>query len=96
MSRSITVTGFQSASGFVNLLTPTSAVVMGGLTLAKVRYDRYLRFLAPFLVAVFLVAVLAMVIGANVSPHEVPAMKHCHEDRRRTRGQRAAAPWASR
>ena len=49
VDRSIAVTGYQSASGFVNYLTPTSAVVMGGLTLAKVRYDRYLRFLLPFL-----------------------------------------------
>ncbi len=64
--RAMTVTGFQSASGFVNLLTPTSAVVMGGLTLAKVRYDRYLRFLAPFLVVVFVVLVAAMAIGASL------------------------------
>ena len=66
VSRAVTVTGFQTASGFVNLLTPTSAVVMGGLTLAKVRYDRYLRFLAPFLIVVFVVVVVAMVIAANV------------------------------
>ena len=37
VARSIAVTAFQSASGFVNYMTPTSAVVMGGLTLAKVR-----------------------------------------------------------
>jgi uncharacterized ion transporter superfamily protein YfcC len=51
----------------VNYLTPTAAVVMGGLTLSKVRYDRYLRFLLPFLVVAFLVVVIFMVIGANVS-----------------------------
>jgi uncharacterized ion transporter superfamily protein YfcC len=64
--RSVSVTGYQSASGFVNYLTPTSAVVMGGLTLAKVRYDRYLRFLVPFLLVVFVVVSIAMVVGANV------------------------------
>ena len=47
VTRALTVTAYQSASGFVNLLTPTSAVVMGGLTLAKVGYDRYLRFIVP-------------------------------------------------
>jgi len=67
VDRSVTVTGFQSASGFVNFLTPTSAVVMGGLTLAKVRYDRYLRFLLPYLIVVFVLVVLAMVISANVN-----------------------------
>ena len=47
VSRAMVVTAFQSASGIVNLITPTSAVVMGGLALAKVRYDQYLRFVLP-------------------------------------------------
>ena len=47
VDRSITVTAYQSASGLVNLVTPTSAVVMGGLALSKVGYDRYLRFVCP-------------------------------------------------
>jgi hypothetical protein len=34
-SREIVVTAFQSASGFVNLFTPTSAVIMGGLALPR-------------------------------------------------------------
>ena len=37
--------------GLVNLVTPTSAVIMGGLALSKVGYDRYLKFVWPFLVA---------------------------------------------
>ncbi|MFF7442701.1 YfcC family protein [Streptomyces sp. NPDC008122] len=58
VSRALVVTAYQSASGWVNLITPTSAVVMGGLALAKVRYDRYLRFMAP-LMALLLAAVAA-------------------------------------
>ena len=49
VSRALVVTAFQSASGFVNLVTPTSAVIMGGLALSKVGYDRYLKFVWPFL-----------------------------------------------
>lgn len=65
--RSIAVTAFQSASGLVNLITPTSAVIMGGLALSKIGYDRYLRFVLPFF-AVALVLSLAFVgIGAAVS-----------------------------
>ena len=64
VERAIVVTAFQSASGIVNLITPTSAVVMGGLALAKVRYDQYLRFVLP-LVAFLLVLSMAFVaIGA--------------------------------
>jgi len=63
VERSIVVTAFQSASGVVNLITPTSAVVMGGLALAKVRYDQYLRFVLP-LVGI-LAALSAVLITAG-------------------------------
>ena len=60
------VTAFQSASGIVNLITPTSAVVMGGLALAKVRYDQYLRFVLP-LVGILVVLCAAFVTAAPCS-----------------------------
>jgi uncharacterized ion transporter superfamily protein YfcC len=51
------VTAYQSASGLVNLITtPTSAVIMGGLALSKVGYNRYLKFAWPYLLTVFVVA----------------------------------------
>ena len=63
---SLSVTAYQSASGFVNYITPTSAVVMGGLTLAKVGYDRYLRFIAPFLVIAFIIVTIFIGIGVAI------------------------------
>jgi uncharacterized ion transporter superfamily protein YfcC len=63
VSRSSVVTAFQSASGLVNLITPTSAVIMGGLTLSKVGYDRYLKFVWPFVLGAFVVCSL-FVIGS--------------------------------
>jgi uncharacterized ion transporter superfamily protein YfcC len=44
VERSLIVTAFQSATGVINLVTPTSAVVMGGLAVARVPYERWLRF----------------------------------------------------
>ena len=64
VSRAIVVTAYQSASGFVNLVTPTSAVIMGGLALSKVGYDRYLKFVWPFLAAVFIVCCAFVGIAA--------------------------------
>ena len=58
VSRAVTVTAYQSASGLVNLITPTSAVIMGGLALSKVGYDRYLKFVWKFAAAAFVVACL--------------------------------------
>jgi uncharacterized ion transporter superfamily protein YfcC len=64
VSRALVVTAFQSASGLVNLFTPTSAVIMGGLALSKVGYDKYLRFVWPFLVVVFVVVCAFLGISA--------------------------------
>ena len=63
VSRAMVVTAYQSASGWVNLITPTSAIVMGGLTLAKVGYDKYIRWVAPLMVILFVLVCAFMVIG---------------------------------
>jgi uncharacterized ion transporter superfamily protein YfcC len=60
------VTAYQSASGLVNLVTPTSAVVMGGLAIARVGYNTWLRFTWPILALLFLLTVIMLSIGALV------------------------------
>jgi uncharacterized ion transporter superfamily protein YfcC len=64
VKRELVVTAFATASGVVNLITPTSAVVMGGLAIGRVPYDRWLRFVWPLLLAltVILMAVLALAV----------------------------------
>src|SRR5690606_12932217 len=64
VSRHIVVTAYQSASGWMNLFTPTSAVVMGGLALARVPYNRYLRFLAPLLGILLVLTIGFVGVGA--------------------------------
>lgn len=66
VSRAMVITAFQSASGIVNLITPTSAVVMGGLALAKVRYDEYLRFIAPLLLILVVLCAGFIALGAAI------------------------------
>ena len=61
----LVVTAFQSASGLMNLFIPTSAVVMGGLAIARVPYDRYLRWVWPLLAALALVSIV--VLGATAA-----------------------------
>jgi uncharacterized ion transporter superfamily protein YfcC len=63
VNRALTVTAYQSASGWVNLVTPTSAVIMGGLALAKVGYDKYVRFIVPYMVILFVAVSVFLVIG---------------------------------
>jgi len=66
VSRAMVVTAYQSASGWMNLFTPTSAVVMGGLALSGVRFDRFLRFVAPLLGILLILTCLAMLLGVAV------------------------------
>jgi uncharacterized ion transporter superfamily protein YfcC len=53
------VTAYQSASGLVNLVTPTFAVVTGGLAIGRISFAVWWKFVA---VLVLLLAVLVMVV----------------------------------
>ena len=63
-SRSLVVTAYQSASGLLNLVTPTSAVVMGGLAIARVPYGTYLRWVWPLIAMLGVLTVAVLAIGA--------------------------------
>jgi uncharacterized ion transporter superfamily protein YfcC len=65
--RSLVVTAYQSASGLLNLVTPTSAVVMGGLAIARVPYGTYLRFVWPLLAALGVLTIIVLALGAQVA-----------------------------
>ncbi len=58
------VTAFQSASGLVNIITPTAAVVMGGLALGDVPYDRWVRFVWKLILIFFLLTVAFLAVSA--------------------------------
>lgn len=66
VDRSLVVTAFQSASGLLNLVNPTFAVVMGGLALGRVSYDKWLRFTWPLLVVLFVLYAVVLSIGVFV------------------------------
>jgi uncharacterized ion transporter superfamily protein YfcC len=63
----LVVTAYQSANGLVNLVTPTSAVVMGGLAIARVPYDRYLRWVWPLLAVLSVLCIVVLGVGAALS-----------------------------
>lgn len=63
VKRELVVTAFATASGMVNLITPTSAVVMGGLAIGRVPYERWLRFVWPLLVVLTLIVMAALALA---------------------------------
>ena len=66
VDRSLAVTAYQSASGSVNLVTPTSAVVVGALAIARVPYNRGLRFIAPLLLVLTILIMAALRLGTVI------------------------------
>ncbi len=56
--KDLVVTAYQAASGIVNFITPTSAVVMGGLVLSQVSYWKFLKYIIPK---------LGFVVGASLA-----------------------------
>jgi uncharacterized ion transporter superfamily protein YfcC len=62
--KDLVVTAYQSASGLMNLFIPTSAVVMGGLAIARVPYGRYLRWVWPLLATLAVLTVVVLGVGA--------------------------------
>lgn len=63
-SRHLVVTAYQSANGLVNLINPTFAVVMGGLAIGRVGYDRWLRFVGPLLLILTILISVVLSVGA--------------------------------
>jgi uncharacterized ion transporter superfamily protein YfcC len=59
VSRPLVVTAWSWGAGIARFITPTSAVVMAGIALAGVRYDRWIRFMLP-LMAILAVACIVM------------------------------------
>jgi uncharacterized ion transporter superfamily protein YfcC len=63
-SRDVAVTAYQSANGLVNLINPTFAVVMGGLAIGRVGYDRWLKFMWPLLLVLVVLITIVLSVGA--------------------------------
>jgi uncharacterized ion transporter superfamily protein YfcC len=59
----LVVTAYQAASGIVNLVTPTSAVVMGGLAIARVGYGVWWKFVTLLLVLLFVLTIIVLAGG---------------------------------
>lgn len=54
---------FSSAIGVVNLFTPTSGAIMGGLTLAKIEWTTWLKFALKLIVALSVVCAIILTVA---------------------------------
>lgn len=62
----IVVTAYQAGAGIVNLITPTSGVVMGAIAIGGFGLDTWLNFMKKLLVIIFVVSILLLLLGTYV------------------------------
>ena len=53
-SPEVIISIFSAGSGIINLVTPTSGVIMGTLAIAKVDYESWVKFVTKILIAIFI------------------------------------------
>jgi uncharacterized ion transporter superfamily protein YfcC len=62
----LVVSAFQFGSGLVALVTPTSAVVMGGLAIARVGYGTWWKFVWPLLIGLTILCGVVLAVAAAI------------------------------
>lgn len=60
ISRQATVLAFQFGDGFTNMITPTSGVLIGALGVAKVPYDKWLKWVWPMILTLVIIGFLLL------------------------------------
>lgn len=64
VGRPLVVTAWCWGAGLARFITPTSAVVMAGIALAGVRYDRWIRFMLPLMALLAVASIVMLAIAA--------------------------------
>ncbi|MBU2651784.1 MAG: AbgT family transporter [Bacteroidetes bacterium] len=60
ISRQATVMAFQFGDGFTNLITPTSGVLMGVLGVAKIPYEKWVKWITPLIIVLILLGFILL------------------------------------
>ena len=61
ISRQATVMAYQFGDGFTNMITPASAVLMGVLGVARIPYEKWFKWVLPFILILILAGFLLLI-----------------------------------
>lgn len=61
VSRQATVMAYQFGDGFTNMITPTSGVLLGVLSVAKIPYDKWFRWVLPLIIILIIIGFLLLI-----------------------------------
>ena len=60
LSRQATIMAFQFGDGFTNMITPTSGVLIGALGIARIPFDKWFRWILPFIATLLILGFLLL------------------------------------
>ena len=66
VTRQVAVLAFQMGDGFTNLIIPTSAVLMGALSLARVSWVAWARWIFPIQIVLFVAGLIALAVAVSI------------------------------
>lgn len=61
VSRQATVMAYQLGDGFTNMITPVSGVLLGVLTVARIPYDKWFRWVLPLMIILVVIGFLLLI-----------------------------------
>ncbi len=61
VSRQATVMAYQFGDGFTNMITPTSGVLLGVLSVARIPYDKWFRWVLPLIIMLLILGFLLLI-----------------------------------
>jgi uncharacterized ion transporter superfamily protein YfcC len=63
IDRSLVITTWTAAGGWLRLILPTNAILVAGLALAKVGFDQYVKFILPLMGILLVICLAVLLIG---------------------------------
>jgi uncharacterized ion transporter superfamily protein YfcC len=61
LSRQATVVAYQLGDGFTNMITPTSGVLLGVLSVARIPYEKWFRWVLPLMIILLVLGFVLLV-----------------------------------
>ena len=60
ISRQASVVAFQLGDGFTNMITPVSGVLLGVLSVARIPYEKWFKWILPFMIGLIIIGFLLL------------------------------------
>jgi uncharacterized ion transporter superfamily protein YfcC len=61
VSRQATVMAYQFGDGFTNMITPTSGVLLGVLSVARIPYEKWFRWVLPLMIILIVIGFVLLI-----------------------------------